>query len=160
MKIRRPTPADGPWLLELFAAAVHGRELLPRELLLMQELAQRSQWSQRWGSAGESVVEFDGVPAARVWVAWTPSALRMLELSVASAFRGRGLGRRILADLCSAADSTGQAIKLTVDAENAVARHLYESLGFHLSIDPVHVNGFSLLMTRIPEVTPEEMKTP
>lgn len=156
MRVRSPTPADGPWLLELFAAAVPGREFLPLELLMMQEQAQRSQWSQKWGNGGESVVEVGGVPAARVWVAWTPSALRIVELSVAPAFRGQGMGSHLLADLRSAADAAGQTMELAVDAENTVARHLYESLGFRTWNNPGHQNGFSLTMKR----TPEEMKTP
>ncbi|WP_424581569.1 GNAT family N-acetyltransferase [Arthrobacter alpinus] len=122
----------------------------------MQEQAQRSQWSQRWGSGGESLVEVDGVPAGRVWVAWTPSALRIVELSVAPAFRRHGLARRILADLCSAADTSGNALELAVDAENVVARHLYESLGFRTWNNPVHQNVFSLTMKR----TPKETTTP
>ena len=94
----------------------------------------------------------------REW-GWSPSGLSIVELCVAPAFRGRGLGRRLLTDLCSAADITGLAVKLTVDAENAVARHLYESLGFHVSVDQVHMNDFSVVMTRTPQVIPEEMKT-
>lgn len=101
-------------------------------------------------------MEVDGVPAARVWVAWMPSALRIVELSVAPAFRAQGLGSRLLADLCSAADATGQTMELAVDAENTVARHLYESLGFRTWNNPVHQNGFSFTMKR----TPEEMTTP
>ncbi|WP_218711881.1 GNAT family N-acetyltransferase [Arthrobacter sp. BF1] len=156
LRIRRASATDAPWLLELFSAVVPGREFLPRELLVMQEQAQRSQWSQRWGSGGESLVEVDGAAAARVWVAWTPSALRIVELSVAPAFRGQGLGSRLLADLCSAADTAGQTMELAVDAENTVARHLYESLGFRTWNNPVHPNGFSLTMKR----TPEETTTP
>ena len=101
-------------------------------------------------------MEVDGVPAGRVRVAWTPSALRIVELRVAPAFRGHGLARRILADLCSAADTGGNALELAVDAENVVARHLYESLGFRTWNNPVHQNVFSLTMKR----TPKETTTP
>lgn len=153
LKIRRPTPSGTPWLLELFAEAVPGREFLPSELLLMQEQAQRNQWTQRWGSEGESIVDLGGVPAARVWVARTPQTLRVIELCVAAEFRHQGLGRRILGDLCRAADAAGWDIELTVDSENAVACHLYESLGFQTWNNPAGQNGFSLGVKRTPQET-------
>lgn len=143
-----PRATDAQWLLELFTAASPGREYLPEELLVLQENVQRQQWGKLWGSGGETVVERDGAPVARIWVAWGASAARIVDLSVDPGLRGEGLGRRIMSDLCDAADAAGLDLELSVTIGNAVARHLYESLDFQPCSNAGDTSGLSLIMKR------------
>ncbi|POH58496.1 GNAT family N-acetyltransferase [Arthrobacter glacialis] len=144
---RAPRTTDAQWLLALFTSASPGREHLPHDMLELQEHLQRQQWSSHWGD-GESIVERDGAPVARIWVGWGASGVRVVDLSVAPGLRGEGLGRRIMTDLCDAADAAGLALELSVNTDNAVARHLYESLDFQPCMNAGDTSGLSLTMKR------------
>lgn len=143
-----PRTADAQWLLALFVAASPGREYLPPDMLVLQDHLQRQQWGSRWGDGGETIVEFDGAPVARIWVARGASGVRVVDLSVDPGLRGKGLGRRIMSDLCDAADAAGLALELSVSTDNAVARHLYESLDFQPCTNAGDTSGLSLTMKR------------
>ncbi|MHA7271075.1 GNAT family N-acetyltransferase [Arthrobacter sp. HLT1-20] len=138
---------DSPWLLALFTAASPGREYLPEEMLALQENLQRQQWGSRWGD-GETIVVRDGAPVARIWVAWGASAVRIVDLSVDPGVRGEGLGWRIMSDLCDAADASGLTLELSVNTDNAAARHLYESLDFQPCSNAGDTSGLSLTLKR------------
>jgi ribosomal protein S18 acetylase RimI-like enzyme len=130
MRFRVPSATDANFLSRLFASAIPERQFLPQELLAMQERIQRLQWTQLWGPDGETIVEVDGVPAARIWLAGGTETVRLVDLTVLPDFRGLGWGRRLVAGLCDAADAAGAGLQLTVHQDNAVAQALYESLGF------------------------------
>jgi len=136
MRFRVPSATNANFLSRLFASAVSERQFLPPELLVMQERIQRHQWTQQWGPDGETIVEVDGVPAARIWLAWAPRVVRLVDLTVLPEVRGRGLGRRLVSDLCDAADAAGSELQLTVHRDNAVACALYEGLGFRAAATP------------------------
>jgi ribosomal protein S18 acetylase RimI-like enzyme len=62
-------------------------------------------------------------PAQRAW--------EVVYVGVVPAYRGRGFGRQMLVDAMHRAKSANQqAIILTLDAANSVARRIYDGLGF------------------------------
>jgi putative acetyltransferase len=69
--------------------------------------------------------------------------VRNLGICVATAWQGRGIGRKLLAALIDWADNWGQVlrIELHVHADNARAKALYESMGF---VEEGRHKGFSL----------------
>jgi ribosomal-protein-alanine N-acetyltransferase len=62
---------------------------------------------------------------------WMPDEVHLLNISVARALQGRGVGRRMLAWICADVRRRGaRAMLLEVRPSNTVGRALYESCGF------------------------------
>ena len=57
-------------------------------------------------------------------------AIRLVDLCLLPAFRGRGIGTALLVDLQNEARAHGKSLDLSVAADNAGARRLYNRLGF------------------------------
>jgi ribosomal protein S18 acetylase RimI-like enzyme len=77
------------------------------------------------GPEGLAVLRF----RAAIWSTGLESYLA--ELYVSPAWRGQGLGRRLMdAALREARDRGADSMDIGVDEPDLVARHLYESLGF------------------------------
>lgn len=74
------------------------------------------------------------------WLRLDPRTRRayVMDVHVLPAFRGRGLGRRLMAQVVEKAAGHGMtAIDLTVRPDNTAARQLYTSLGFRpLATEP------------------------
>ncbi|MBB6403528.1 GNAT family N-acetyltransferase [Arthrobacter sp. AZCC_0090] len=130
LRLRTPEDRDSGFLLDLFTSAAPGREFLPTSLLEMQQRAQHQQWSELWGGSGNVIVEFDGVPAGRIWTAWGTRDIRLVDIALLPAFRGAGLGGRLLGSICEAADIAGLDVRLAVARDNTGALALYQRSGF------------------------------
>lgn len=57
--------------------------------------------------------------------------VHILNVAVLPAYRGRGLGHQMMRHLLDNLPPATQGVTLEVRVGNAVARHLYESMGFH-----------------------------
>jgi uncharacterized protein len=66
--------------------------------------------------------------------AWTPQAVQLQQVWVEPDLRGKGNGKRGLADLCRLLLETTPAVCLFVRPENAPAIALYESIGMQRTI--------------------------
>ena len=66
--------------------------------------------------------------------AWTPQAVQLQQVWVDPDLRGRGYGKRGLADLCRLLLETTPAVCLFVRPENAPAIALYDSVGMRRTI--------------------------
>ncbi|MCZ9881461.1 GNAT family N-acetyltransferase [Arthrobacter sp. B2a2-09] len=130
LQFRTPEERDAGFLLDLFSSAAPGRDFLPPPLLEMQQQAQHQQWSELWGGNGNVVVEFDGVPAGRIWTAWGTRDVRLVDIALLPEFRGAGLGGRLLGNVCEAADVAGMDVRLAVARDNIAALALYQRSGF------------------------------
>lgn len=60
----------------------------------------------------------------------SPDEFYLDSLCVFPAYRGRGLGRRLIREITARRSIIGKPFGLLVDKENTRARRLYESLGF------------------------------
>ena len=79
------------------------------------------------------MVQVDGVDAAvcLLCASRDGGSLTVRYLGVAPAFRGRGLGRRLLAcSLVRMWRNTTEYASLDVDRDNIYARRVYEAVGF------------------------------
>lgn len=104
-----------------------------RALVAMQSRGREQAYRAAWPQARCMVVEL-GEPGAlqavgRIWFARTPDALHLLDISLLSGCRGRGLGRACMEQLIGEAAAAGLAVTLEV-AEDNPARRLYARLGF------------------------------
>ncbi|MGB7447827.1 MAG: GNAT family N-acetyltransferase [Ornithinimicrobium sp.] len=111
---------------------------LEQELLRSPELAH---YIAGWPLPGDvGVVAEADQPVGAAWFrfftaddpgyGFVDPAIPEVAIAVASAWRGQGVGARLLAALITAADQAGvPALSLSVELDNR-ARHLYERFGF------------------------------
>jgi ribosomal protein S18 acetylase RimI-like enzyme len=80
------------------------------------------------------VVEVDGHPAGRLYVDRRPGDLRVVDLALLPAYRGRGVGTALLRDLQRQAEAEGRIVSIHVERTNRAA-DLYARLGFEVAED-------------------------
>lgn len=144
---RTVTDQDTAFLAELFADSRPELAILPEpargQLLRMQDGAQRAQYRANFPDAVEQLIEVADLPAGRCWLARTAGADHLLDITVLSGLRGRGIGAAVIEQLCDEAGT--RPIRLHVWAANAGAIRLYQRLGF--TVDDDDHNGY-LAMSR------------
>ena len=83
----------------------------------------------------ENIIEMDGVPVGRFVVSGGRVELRLVEIAVVKAWRGKGIGRLVITSTMQECERTGRVLRLCVEKTNVVALKLYLSLGFYLIED-------------------------
>jgi GNAT superfamily N-acetyltransferase len=139
--LRPATPEDRAFLLSVYAASREA-ELdqvvwppgLRASFLEMQFNAQDIEYRRLSPDASYDVIEVAGQPAGRLYVDRRSDQIRVIDISLLPAYRGRGLGGALLAGLQEEAAAAGWIVSLQVDLFNPAAR-LYERLGFELVED-------------------------
>jgi ribosomal protein S18 acetylase RimI-like enzyme len=132
--VREPELAHVPW----DAAA-------RRAFVEHQFAAQDAHYRQNYPGATLDVIEVDGEPAGRLYVHRGPSDIRIMDIALAPAFRGRGIGTRLLRSLIAEAQDSGRKLSIHVEMNNP-ARTLYERLGFRAAGE----HGVYVLLERPP----------
>jgi GNAT superfamily N-acetyltransferase len=148
--LRPATEADLPFLLRLYAST-REEELAgvdwpaaQRDAFLRQQFAAQHAWyHEQYPDASFDVVEVDGAPAGRLYVARWQREVRIVDVSLLPEHRGRGLGSLLLAGLFAEADTAGTPVSIHVERFNPALR-LYARLGFALRED----KGVYLLLER------------
>jgi len=151
-RLRPATEDDRLFLVDLYAS-VREPEFAPvpwdegqkRAFVAHQFAAQDAHYRQNYPGARLDVVELDGEPAGRLYVHRGPSDIRIMDIALAPAFRGRGIGTGLLRALIAEAAESGRKLSIHVEMNNP-ARRLYERLGFR----PVGEHGVYVLMERLP----------
>ena len=110
-----------------------------------QFAAQDSHYRANYPGATLDVIEVDGAPAGRLYVHRGEGDIRIMDIALMPAFRGRGIGTRLLGSLIDEADACGWKLSIHVETNNP-ARSLYDRLGFR----PAGEHGIYVLMERPP----------
>lgn len=106
-----------------------------REAFLdMQFDAQRRHYRAHYPQAEWSIVVVDGADAGRLYLDDSGDALLLVDVVLLPSFRGRGIGRALLAGVLARADAGGRAIRLHVEKDNP-ALGWYLRLGFAVDGD-------------------------
>jgi ribosomal protein S18 acetylase RimI-like enzyme len=150
VRLRPVTAADRAFLVELYAS-VREPELARapwdaatvRAFVEHQYAAQDAHYREHYPGATFDVVEVDGERAGRLFVHRGASDIRIMDIALLPAFRGRGLGTRLLHTLIEEAERGARKLSIHVEADNP-ARALYTRLGFR----PVGEHGVYVLMER------------
>ena len=144
--------ADRAFLVDLYAstreeelAQVEWHDGVKRAFVEQQFAAQDAHYRANYPGATLDVIEVDGEPAGRLYVHRGPSDIRIMDIALAPAFRGRGIGTGLLRSLIDEAEKSGRKLSIHVETNNP-ARSLYERLGFR----PAGEHGVYVLMERPP----------
>jgi ribosomal protein S18 acetylase RimI-like enzyme len=146
--LRPLNEADGSFALSVYAST-RAEELAPvpwgeeqkAAFIAMQFEAQSAHYAQHYDGLTSDVVLVDGEPAGRLLVARWREEIRIVDISLLPAFRGRGAGSELLAELMDEATEMGKRLSIHVERDNR-ALALYERLGF----EPVGETGVHLRM--------------
>jgi len=138
----RPATADDRDLLLAVYAASRAEELDQVEwapgqrewFLQMQFEAQDREYRRANPDGHFDVIEVDGRPVGRLYVDRRPADLRIVDIALLPAYRGRGIGAGLITELQQQAAGEGRIVSIHVEAFNPAAR-LYERLGFVVAAD-------------------------
>jgi ribosomal protein S18 acetylase RimI-like enzyme len=151
--LRPATEADRAFLVDLYAstradelALVDWDDATKRAFIEHQFSAQDHHYREHYLGATFDVIEVDGRPAGRLYVHRGEDDIRIMDIALSPAFRGRGIGTGLLKELMAEARSSGRSLSIHVEQQNP-ARSLYERLGFA----PVGEHGVYLLMRWTPD---------
>jgi ribosomal protein S18 acetylase RimI-like enzyme len=107
--------------------------------------AQDRHYRERYDGASFDVIEVDGRPAGRLYVARWKDEIRVMDIALVPGFRGAGVATRLLRDLLDEGARTGRRVSIHVEKHNRALR-LYERLGFAVADD----RGVYLLLEAVP----------
>jgi GNAT superfamily N-acetyltransferase len=107
--------------------------------------AQDAYYREHYDPATFDVIEVDGEPAGRLYVARWEDEIRIMDIALLPEHRGRGTGTSLLEALLDEAARAGKRLSIHVELNNP-ARQLYERLGFA----PVEERGVYVLMEAAP----------
>jgi ribosomal protein S18 acetylase RimI-like enzyme len=155
LRLRPVESADRAFLVELYGSTreeeldrVEWDEPTKRAFVEHQFAAQDAHYRGNYPGATLDVIEVDGAPAGRLYVHRGPSDIRIMDIALSPAFRGRGIGTALLRDLIEEAERSGCKLSIHVEQSNP-ARSLYDRLGFR----PAGEHGIYVLMERPPSPT-------
>jgi ribosomal protein S18 acetylase RimI-like enzyme len=151
--LRPETAQDEPFLRHLYAST-RAEEMAwfpwPEEqksgFLAMQYDLRQSQYRINYPDADFLLVTRMGDPAGRIAVHRGDAAFHLIDIALLPAWRGQGIGGRLIADLLGEAGSASKLVRLHVETSSR-ALNLYRRLGFA----PVKIQGIRWLMEWKPD---------
>jgi GNAT superfamily N-acetyltransferase len=109
-------------------------EAQKKAFLAQQFAAQDRNYRENYTGATFDVIELDGEPAGRLYVARWDEEIRIMDISLLPECCGHGVGTQLLRQLLDEAARTGKRLSINVEKLNP-ARRLYERLGFAEAAD-------------------------
>jgi GNAT superfamily N-acetyltransferase len=105
---------------------------LAQHVLRIQHIAQERRFASRYPDYERYVVVEDGEPAGRLYVHRTGSSIEIIDLTLLTAFRSRGIGTALVRELVELAKREDVAISLRVGRRLRRVTEFYLRLGFDL----------------------------
>jgi ribosomal protein S18 acetylase RimI-like enzyme len=134
--LREAVEEDSEFLFRVYAstrveelAGVPWSDEAKSAFVRMQFDAQHAQYRSAYVHAQFLVVVHDDEPIGRLYLNRDSHDLRIMDIALLPAWRGRGIGRRLVEDLQAEAAAAGAIVSLHVEPDNP-ARRLYSRLGF------------------------------
>jgi ribosomal protein S18 acetylase RimI-like enzyme len=97
----------------------------------MQFDAQHRFYHEHHAGQAFDIIEVDGEPAGRLYVARWPQEIRIVDIALLPEHRNRGVGTSLITALLEEAASTGRKVSIHVEHFNPAAS-LYRRLGFRM----------------------------
>jgi ribosomal protein S18 acetylase RimI-like enzyme len=147
--LRPAEPGDRAFLLQVYASTREEELRLvdwsgeQKAAFVQQQFeAQDAYWREHYFPATFDVIEVDGTPAGRLYVARWEDEIRIVDIALLPEHRGNGVGTALLLDEGARA---GKRVSIHVEKNNR-ALGLYERLGFM----PIEDRGVYLLLEATP----------
>ncbi|MEO6037483.1 MAG: GNAT family N-acetyltransferase [Saprospiraceae bacterium] len=99
------------------------------EFLRSQFDAQASHYRSNYPGAEFLIIECDGQPAGRLYVRRAEAEIRIMDIALIPAFRGKGIGTALLGQILAEGQASARIVTIHVEKFNPALR-LYERLGF------------------------------
>ena len=116
-----------------------------KAFLRQQFDAQDAYYHEHYTGATFDVIEVDGEPAGRLYVARWEDEIRIMDIALLPEQRGTGVGTRLVRELLAEGARSGKRVSIHVEKHNRALR-LYERLGFATVAD----RGVYLLLEATP----------
>ena len=107
----------------------HWSDAQKHDFLDQQFNAQRIHYRKYYPDAKFNIIERDGQPLGRLYVAELKQEIRLMDITLIPAARNAGIGGRISLDILARAERLGRIVSLHVEDGNP-ANRLYKRLGF------------------------------
>ncbi len=148
-RLRTVTPEDDSFLAGVYASsraeelAVTGWSEEQKEIFCRRQFdAQSTYYAATYPEASFQIIERDGVPIGRLYVARWEKEIRIVDITLLPEFRGSGIGTKLLRKLQDEARTASKSLTIHVERFNPALR-LYERLEFQQIED----KGVYLLMS-------------
>jgi GNAT superfamily N-acetyltransferase len=149
ISLRPITPEDDSFLAGVYAStraeelAVTGWSDENKAVFCRRQFdAQSAHYAVTYPGASFQVIERDGTPIGRLYVARWEREIRIIDISLLPEHRGAGIGTKLLHGLREEARSADKSLTIHVERFNPALR-LYERLGF----EQIEDKGVYLLMS-------------
>ena len=148
VSLRPITPEDTSFLARVYASsraeelAVTGWSDEQKEIFCRRQFdAQSVYYTATYPEASFQIIERDGEPIGRLYIARWEKQIRIVDITLLPEFRGSGLGTKLLRELQEDARAAGKSLTIHVERFNP-ALALYQRLGFR----EIEDKGVYLLM--------------
>jgi ribosomal protein S18 acetylase RimI-like enzyme len=115
-------------------AQVDWSEAQRQVFVAAQFAAQSRSYFNNYPGAEFQVIEVGGEPAGRLYLHRRPGDIRIMDLALLPAYRGQGLGTRLLRQVLAEGQAAGRPVTIHVEKFNP-ALGLYQRLGFRVVED-------------------------
>jgi ribosomal protein S18 acetylase RimI-like enzyme len=131
--LRPATDDDIPFLLEL-----RRRTMTAHQLASGAEASERERQDRvLYRFEAGAIIEYEGEPAGLLKVTRDGLDWHLVQIQLAPAIQGKGIGRALIERVCAEAHAAGASLRLNVLHANPALR-LYERLGFRISSKGEH----------------------
>jgi ribosomal protein S18 acetylase RimI-like enzyme len=151
LTLRPVGPADEELLLEVYAST-RADELAhvpwsdeQKDAFVRRQFEAQLAHYRTYQGASFDVIERDGVPVGRLFVARWEDEIRLMDIALLPEQRGLGIGTHLIGELLGEAAESGRRLTVHVEVFNPALR-LYERLGFR----PVDDRGAYLFLDATP----------
>ncbi|MFQ5572071.1 MAG: GNAT family N-acetyltransferase [Rhodothermales bacterium] len=142
------TPEDEAFLFEVYArnrmpelARVPWTDDQKHAFLTFQFQAQHQYYREEYAGAAFHLIVRGDTPLGRLYVDRRDDEIRILDVTLLPAYRGQGIGSRLIRALLDEAEQAGKPVRIYVETYQPSV-HLFERLGFAKIED----HGVSYLM--------------
>src|SRR5438105_2871111 len=123
--LRKALPADELSLRRVYASVRYEElSIVPwadeqRDAFLSQQFeAQDAYYREHYHPASFDVIEVDGEPVGRLYVARWEDEIRIIDIALLPEHRGAGIGTQLLERLLAEGDEAGKRVSIHVEAHN------------------------------------------
>lgn len=139
IQLRLKTESDSEFFVELFSEIKNSElhletwpEEIKRQIIMMQYNAFEQSIAEKFPESIDYLILYQLKKAGRLQLNKNDEGIRIINISLLSAYRKRGIGSTIIEDIIKEANSKRKEVFLEVDKTNSLAMDLYNRLGFKI----------------------------